>query len=74
MSVHHSTLLRWTEQAEAEQICAIAMVEHEPQDVAACLVAPAAQPLPARPRQRLGWRRLGRLFGEGMQIIRDGGR
>lgn len=36
MRLRGSTLVRWTEQAEAEQMCAMAMVERAPQEVAAC--------------------------------------
>ncbi|MGH7044758.1 MAG: hypothetical protein ACREE2_00025 [Stellaceae bacterium] len=74
MSTRHSTLLRWTEEADAEEICAIAMFEHEPQDATACPVARTGQLRPGRLGQVSRWLRLSRLVGEGVQMIRDGGR
>ncbi len=45
MNVGTPTLLRWTEQAEAEAVCALAVLQREPQSAAVRLVA-WATPIP----------------------------
>ena len=53
MTTRRPTLLRWTEEAEAEQMCALAMLEREPQNVAACPVAVAPHVVSTAPRSAL---------------------
>lgn len=71
MTARRSMLVRWTEQTEAAQICAMAMLEHEPQNIAACPVIVVRHPVSLRRRVAL---LLHRLTGEGLQIARDVGR
>jgi hypothetical protein len=50
--------LRWSEKAEAEQVCALAMLEGHQQTRAICLVAVAAEfcsPRPVLPPRVLDW-------------------
>jgi hypothetical protein len=73
MAARQSTPFRWTEEAEAEAMCALARLEREPQTpavrVAALAVPLALVDAPARRRPWSGkW--LGRL---NYQITRDGG-
>jgi hypothetical protein len=51
MSTRKPTLLRWTEQAEAKHVCALATLEREPQSAAARPVA-FAPPRPVGIRRR----------------------
>lgn len=73
MIVRRPIPLRWTEEAEAEQVCALAALEREPHSGAARVVGVAIRSsLPGRRPALLS--RLLSLFGEPQpQINRDGG-
>jgi len=64
-------LLRWTEEAEAERVCALAILEGEPQDAAARPAAIAAKPCSTRRRPTLLPSLLNWFGGAGAQIARD---
>ncbi len=71
MTPRRPTLRRWTEEAEAEQICALAMLEREPQNVAACPVAVAPHVLSTRHAAALPARLRGWFRSVNLQIARD---
>jgi hypothetical protein len=71
MTMRRSTLLRWTEEAEAEQMRAMAMSEREPQNIAACPVA-AAQHFFSKGHAPALLGRLRGWFGAGnLPMVRD---
>jgi hypothetical protein len=70
MTVRRSIPLRWAEDAEAEQMCAMARFEREPQEIAACRAA-VARPAPAWSGPALLARLLSRFGGRAGQIARD---
>ncbi len=65
MTAKKPTLLRWTEEAEAEHVCALATLEREPQNAAASPVAFAPQPFSTSRRPALLPRLLSWLGGPG---------
>jgi hypothetical protein len=65
MTAKKPTLLRWTEEAEAEHVCALATLEREPQNAAARPVAFASPPFSTRRRPALLPRLLSWLGGPG---------
>jgi hypothetical protein len=69
-----SRLLRWTEDAEAEQMRALAIFQRDPQEVAACRLAVAAPAASLRSAPTVLARLLSVLGGRGVQIARDDGR
>jgi hypothetical protein len=73
MTGWRSIPLRWTEDAEAEQMRVLAMFEREPQEVAACRPAVAARRVGLKSGPMLLCRLLSRFGGRGVQITRDGG-
>lgn len=68
MTTRIPTLLRWTEEAEAAQVRALAAFEREPESAAARPVPSVPQPLPTR--HRLTWL-LSWFGGPDPQIGRD---
>jgi len=73
MTAKKPTLLRWTEEAEAEHVCALATLEREPQSAAARPAAFASQPFSTRRRPALLPRLLSWFRNAGRQIERDDG-
>ena len=72
MITRRPVLRRWTEQAEAEQMCALAMFEREPQNLAAaCPVAVAPRFVSMRRAPALLSRLRGWFGGTNLQIVRD---
>ncbi|HEY3908717.1 MAG TPA: hypothetical protein VGM07_02385 [Stellaceae bacterium] len=71
MTARRSTPVRWAEEAEAARMRATAMFEREPQNIAACPVTIVLHPVSLRRRFAV---MLSRLAGEGLEIVRDGGR
>ncbi len=72
MPARNPRLLRWTEQAEAEHVRALAILEPEPQSAAARPKVIAEQRLSAPFRSVLLPRLLTWFGGPGRQIGRDG--
>jgi hypothetical protein len=70
MTTRSPTLLRWSEEAEAEQVRTLAMLEGEPQPATALRVAIAARACSPRHRLAMLLRWLG---GSDPQKERDGG-
>ena len=71
MTARSSALLRWTEEAEAAQMCATAMFEREPHNVAACPLAVGQHRFPTRQGRALVPWLLSWLPVERLQIARD---
>jgi hypothetical protein len=71
MTTRRPTLLRWTEEAEAEQVRALAAFEREPQTPAARPVAFAPEPFSTRHRPALLPWLLSWFGGASLQIERD---
>jgi hypothetical protein len=65
------TLMRWTEEAEAAQMCAFAAFECEPESAAVRAVAFDRHPLSPRNRQAVLPRLLSWFGGSEAQIKRD---
>ncbi len=60
MSARKSIPVRWVEEAEAARVCAMAMLQREPQNIAACPVTIVLHPVSLRHRfalaaEPVGW-------------------
>lgn len=71
MTIRRPTLQRWTEEAEAEQMCALAMFEREPENVAACPVIVTPHAVSQRYASTLLSRMRGWFGGGNLQFAGD---
>lgn len=71
MTRRRPTLRRWTEEAEAEHMCTLAILEREPQNFAACPVAAAPRFVSLRHAPAVLARLRGWFGGGNLQTARD---